>query len=110
MSYETGYNWSVEGIHVDTVAADAHAIDFRGVTNAVIHIPAASSSVTALAIHVATDHDKGKTYHPLYDSSGAVSLTVAHTRAIRVPDSVYGARSIKLVSNADGAVDMTFMY
>jgi hypothetical protein len=111
MSYEQGYNWKRLAIHVDTVVGDSDAIDMRGVRDAVVYV-AAGSSVTSLTAHAAPDHESSDldAYEPLYDVSGAVAITVAADRAYRLPDTFYGIRSLKFVSNADGTIIMSFMY
>ena len=70
-----------------------------------IHIPT-GSSITSLTFH-ATDVQRGKsgTYEACYDTSNsAVTMTVAAERCYPFPTDLVGARTLKIVTNANGDV------
>lgn len=64
------------------------------------------SSVTTLTYWVSQD---GVTYIPLYtvDNAAAVTQTVAATRAYPIRSEAFGARFLKIVSNAAGDVSVS---
>jgi hypothetical protein len=80
-------------------------IAYRDYEAGMVYIPA-NSSITLLTFHVAPK--PGGTYLPLQDSDGAVTLTVAHTKAYQLPSDLNGAKAFKMVANAAGSVEITF--
>lgn len=97
----------LENVAVDTVLADANEILCESFAGGMIFIPT-GSSVTSLTFYAA--FEKGGDYHALYDHDGdAVALTVAAGRAYPFPVATYGAFGLKLVSNADGVVNLNLI-
>jgi hypothetical protein len=69
-----------------------------------IHVPT-GSSITTLTYY-AYDHEAAA-YSALYDADGvAVTQTVAATNAYPILDSAYGVRTLVLVANAAGTVNV----
>jgi hypothetical protein len=87
-------------------ATTTAAIPYRDYAAGTVYVPAASSTMTTLTFHVAPK--PGGTYLPLYNSSGAVVMTVAHTRAYPLPAELKGCQAFKMVANAAGNVEVTF--
>lgn len=101
--HTTPQNQVITSLTVDSTLADSQAFVYRGFTGGVVVIPA-GSSITSLTYYVAST--EGGTYIQLYDSVGAVSTTVAASRAYQLPADLAGAANVKLVGNADGNVDL----
>ena len=87
---------------LDSQIADTPEIPIADYASGEIFIPT-GSTITSLPYHVAPA--KGGTYLPAQDTSGsAVTQTVAATKAYPLPAVLFGARAMKIVTNADGAV------
>jgi hypothetical protein len=101
--HTTPQNNIATSVTVDSALADSQAIVFKGFTTGVTLVPS-GSSINTLTYYVSSTEDG--TYIQLYNSSGAVSTTVAAGRAYPLPAELEGAGYIKLVGNADGVVDL----
>tara|TARA_Y100000401_G_scaffold107187_1_gene101327 strand:+ start:857 stop:1180 length:324 start_codon:yes stop_codon:yes gene_type:complete len=101
--YSTPQNAVITSLGVDSSLADSASIVFKGFTKGVMLVPS-GSSINTLTYYVSST--QGGTYIQLYNSSGAVSTTVAAGRAYPMPSEVEGAAFLKLVGNADGVVDL----
>jgi hypothetical protein len=89
-----------ESVMIDTVVADATAIDLRNYAGGSVSIPS-GSSVTTITVYGC--HTVDGTYLAAYDNAdAAVTLTVAASRCVQLPDAVFGYPFIKLVGDADG--------
>jgi len=96
---------STLAVTLDSVLADTPEINWSGAVAGTIFIPA-GSTITTLTYHAAPK--KGGTYLPLQTSAGvAVTQTVVATKAYDMPASLVGCGAIKIVTNADGAVEIS---
>ena len=103
MAYTTPQNVILTGHTIDSVLADTKALVMRGFTGGICIVPS-GSSITSLTYYVASSEDG--TYIQLYNSSGAVSTTVAASRAYPLPAELAGAAYLKVVGDNDGTVDL----
>lgn len=99
------YFRNAQTVTVDTVLADSEEVDMAGVTGGFIYVPA-GSSITTLTFYAAKE--LGGTYLAAYNTTGAVTLTVAASRSIAIPSDMLGCAAMKMTGNADGTVDVTF--
>lgn len=82
------------------------AIDIAGFRSGGLSLPAAFTG-TALTFQVSAD---GTTYQTVYKSDNNTDgLTVGQGRSYKIPDSVFGFRFMKIVSNGTEAADRTIL-
>jgi hypothetical protein len=91
---------------LDSTLSDTPKIPFADWAGAGITIPN-GSSITLLTFHAAPDIEG--VFEPLYTSANAaVTRTVAADRSYAFPDECFGFGAIRIVPNADGAVEISF--
>jgi hypothetical protein len=89
---------------LDSTLADTPALEIGSMLYGMITIPT-GSTISALTWFVSDAVDG--TYVQVYkvdDSAACTPSTVAAARAYPFPTEVYGAKFLKIVPNADGAV------
>ncbi len=85
-------------VALNTAVGTTEAIDFTDVVAARIHI---SGSTTSLTFH--ESYDDGTTYSAAWDDAAtpaALTRTVATGRSYPIPDALFAAEKIKIVSDA----------
>lgn len=96
-------------VTVDTVLADAAAIDISGFAGAAVRVPS-GSSITSLTVYGATAADGTfAALHGLNSSLAAVALALTGLSAgkgYELPSAIFPWPFIKLVGDADGVVDV----
>ena len=95
--YTNPQNTVIESITLDSTLGDSPVITFKGFRKIVCAIPA-GSSITSLT--------SDGTFLQLYNSSGAVSTTVAAERAYQLTSELEGISYLKIVPNNDGNVSL----
>jgi hypothetical protein len=101
--YTNPQNTVIESITLDSTLGDSPVITFKGFRKIVCAIPA-GSSITSLTYYVSPTSDG--TFLQLYNSSGAVSTTVAAERAYQLTSELEGISYLKIVPNNDGNVSL----
>ena len=101
--YTTSQNDILSSVTVGASASASQAIVYKGNAKAICIVPSGSTT-TSLTYYVASTEDG--TYVQLYNSSGAVSTTVAASRAYQLPSELEGAAFVKIVGNNAGTVDL----
>ena len=89
-----------QSVDCDTTEAASDEVFCGGMYAGTVCVPG-DSSITKLTFHVS--HNSVK-YYPLYAAATAVELTVVAGRAYQLPDTLRGAHSFKMVSDAAGRV------
>lgn len=95
-------------LHVNTALADTTALSMAGYAGGRVYIPA-GSSVTSLTFYDAP-YAEG-TFVASYDDTTTTPVAIALTglsaeKSYPIPAKMFGAGAIKMVSNADGVVDV----
>jgi hypothetical protein len=97
-----GFDDSTTTVAVNTVLANAAVVEFNKHAGGSVSVPAASS-LTTLTFYAC--HTRTGTFVPLYDANNvAVTLTVAASRVVALPDALFGVPYFKMVGNANGTV------
>jgi hypothetical protein len=101
----TRNNLVLPSVAVDTAIADSGPIDYRGWAGGEVGAPA-GSSLTTLTWYTCTTRDG--TYLLKKDGFGnTVATTIAASQSAEIPKSLFGAMFLKIVGNADGAVNVS---
>jgi hypothetical protein len=98
------YSLSVSSVVVASAEASSKAIAYGDFEKGMVHIPS-GSSLTTLTWHVSTS-ERG-TYLPAYNSTGAITQTVAAGRSYPIPSDLQGAAWLKITGNTAGSVGLT---
>ena len=99
-----GRQCELQTVALNTAEGTTPVIEWGGANNGTIYVPV-GSSITSLTYYAG--YDTSVAFLPLYSNAGtpvAVTQTVAAARAYDLPDSVKGARYLKIVVNAAGTV------
>lgn len=99
MSYSRNEEYSL-----NTAVSTTPEIQFGEAEYGTVYVPA-GSSINSLAFYGAPE--PSGTFLPLYVTTTAQTLTVAAGRAYAFPDACKGCRSLKIVVNAAGTVDIS---
>lgn len=88
-------------VAVDTVLADADAVQIENFDGGRIYVPT-GSAITSITWY---DSHDGTTYIASYDGDNvAITTTVAAARSYPIPPDLNAARYFKMVGDADGTV------
>jgi hypothetical protein len=88
---------------VTTSETTTEEIDVRRFAGGSITV---SSGITTLTLYAG--HETGDTFLPYYDKENvAVTLTVASTRIVQLPATIYDLAFVKLVANTSGTINLT---
>lgn len=96
--------FEIQAVTLNTSEATTPVIEFGGANNGTIYIPT-GSGITSLTYYAG--YDTTVAFLPLNTNVGtpvAVTQTVAAAKSYDLPDAVRGARFLKIVTNASGAV------